>query len=133
VATSHEYLHYVLEQLAGLTGVSSRRMFGGTGLYCDGSFFALISGDTLYFKVDDANRAVYEARGMGRFRPYAERPQLSMAYYEVPADILEEPESLVEWARASVTAAIRAANAPRKKSAKPGIRRVLDKRNSRRR
>jgi DNA transformation protein and related proteins len=100
-----EYLEYVLEQLGALRGLVSRRMFGGAGLYQDELFFALIFDDTLYFKVNDANRTDYEARGMNRFRPYKDKPHLSFTYYEVPAEVLEDREELVAWARRSVEAA----------------------------
>ena len=109
---SSNYLGYVREQLAGLGGVSSRRMFGGAGLYCDGFFFALVDNDTLYLRVDDSNRADYTTRGMGQFRPYPDRPQLSMSYYETPADVLEDAAELVVWARRSVAAAMAAAKPP---------------------
>ncbi len=102
---SDEYLRYVLEQLAGLGRVRSRPMFGAVGLYCDECFFGLISADTLYFKVDDSTRAAYEARGMSRFRPFADRAHRSMSYYEVPADVLEEAETLSAWARAALRVA----------------------------
>ena len=103
---SSDYLAYVLEQLAGLAGLSARRMFGGVGLYCDELFFGLIDNDTLYLRVNDDNRADYTARGMSAFRPYADRPELSMSYYEAPADVLEDPAQLVSWARRSVAAAM---------------------------
>ncbi len=108
MAVSSDYLDYVHDQLSGLGGVSSRRMFGGAGLYCDEFFFALIDNDTLYLRVDDANRADFTTRGMGQFRPYADRPELSMSYYETPADVLEDPAQLVSWARRSVAAAMAA-------------------------
>jgi DNA transformation protein len=84
-------------------------MFGGIGLYCDDIFFALISGDVLYFKADDSNRADYVARGMRQFCPYRDRPERSMAYYELPADALEDPEECVAWARRSLAVALAAA------------------------
>jgi DNA transformation protein len=105
MAVNEDLLKYVLEQLAGLSHVIARRMFGGVGLYHGERIFGLIFGDTLYFKVDDSNRPDYEARGMGRFRPYADRPQLSMTYYEVPADALEDADECVMWARKSVAIA----------------------------
>ncbi|MFT7671250.1 MAG: DNA transformation protein, partial [Planctomycetota bacterium] len=37
-----DYLDYVIEQLAGLGAITSRKMFGGAGLYCDDLFFGLI-------------------------------------------------------------------------------------------
>ena len=100
------YLRWVLEQLSRAERISSRRMFGAVGLYRDGVFFAIISGDTLYFKVDDASRADYEARGMSRFQPYRDKPLRSMSYYEVPADVLEDPDECVEWAMRAVAAAL---------------------------
>src|SRR2546430_16628164 len=80
-------------------------MFGGAGLYCDEFFFALIDDDTLYLRVNDANRADFTSRGMGQFRPYADRPELSMSYYEAPADGLEDAAVLVACARPPVAAA----------------------------
>jgi len=113
----------VLEQLAGLAGLSARRMFGGVGLYCEELFFALLDNDTLYLRVNDDNRADYTARGMSQFRPYADRPELSMSYYEAPADVLEDPAQLVSWARRSVAVAMAAAKPARAaKTAKPAPR-----------
>ena len=108
MTVSSDYLAYVLEQLAQLGPVSSRRMFGAAGLYCGDAFFGLIAADVLYLRVDDSNRADYSARGAAQFRPYADRPQLSMNYYETPADVLEDAARLVEWARRSVAVAMQA-------------------------
>ena len=108
MTVSSDFLAYVLDQLAALNGVSSRRMFGGAGLYCDELFFALISDDVLYLRVDDSNRADYTARGMAQFKPYADRPHSSMNYYEVPAEVLENAGELVVWARRSAAVAMRA-------------------------
>src|SRR5262245_10143480 len=102
---SSDYLSYVLEQLAGLPRVTSRRMFGGIGLYSDGLFFALIDNDTLFFKVNDSNRGDYVARNMAPFRPFKDKPDLSMSYFEVPADALEDRDELAMWARKSVAVA----------------------------
>jgi DNA transformation protein len=106
MAVSDDYLHYVLEQLAGLGHITSRRMFGAVGLYHEERFFALISRDTLYFKVNESNRRHYEERGMERFRPFDDKPLWSMTYYTVPADVLEDAEECVIWARKSVATAI---------------------------
>ena len=103
---NNEYLEYVLEQLAGLPGVRSNRMFSGAGLYQDEVFFGLLFGETLYFKVDDRNRPDYESRGMAQFRPYKDRPQVSFTYYEVPPEVLEDRQQLVAWAGRAVEAAV---------------------------
>ncbi len=109
MTVSSDYLDYVRDQLSGLGGVTSRRMFGGAGLYFDEFFFALVDNDTLYLRVDDSNRTDFTTRAMAQFRPYPESPQLSTTYYETPADVLEDAAELVAWARRSVAAAMAAA------------------------
>ena len=106
---SKDYLQYVLEQLSALPRVTSRRMFGGIGVYSDGVFFALLDNDTLFFKVNDSNRGDYLARGMAAFRPFPDKPDFSMSYFEVPADALEDRDELALWARKSVAVALAAA------------------------
>ena len=116
---SREYLEYVLEQLERLGGVTARRMFSGFGLYQHEVFFGLIFSDTLYFKVNDANRPDYESRGMRRFQPYKDKPHLSFTYYEVPAEVLEDREQLTLWATRSVQAALAIALEKQAKRRKP--------------
>ena len=106
MAVQAQYLEYVREQLAGLGHVSTRRMFGGVGLYCDELFFGLIDDDTLFFKTDASNAAQYQARNMPRFMPPTNRPMSPMGYHQVPADIIEDGELLVTWARQSVAVAL---------------------------
>jgi DNA transformation protein and related proteins len=107
-----DYLQYVLEQLAGLGHVSPRRLFGGVGLYHEDRIFGLVFRDILYFKVDGSIRSDYESRGMDRFRPYADKPLWSMTYYAVPADILEDADECIAWARKSLAVAAVAAMPP---------------------
>lgn len=78
-------------------------MFGGTGLYSAGVFFGIIARDTLYLKVDDANRPMFEREGMRPFKPFADRP-MTMRYYAVPVAVLESALELVRWARTSIAA-----------------------------
>lgn len=108
---SAPYRDYVLERLSRLGRVTAKRMFGGVGLYLDGVFFALIADDTLYFKVENATKAPYEAAGMGPFKPFPNRP-MTMRYYEVPADVLEDDDRVAMWARAAWDVAKRRASTP---------------------
>lgn len=113
---SADYLAYVLDQLSAFGKVTSRRMFGGVGLYHEELFFALIDDDVLYFKADESNRDDYVRAGMKRFAPFPGQPQYEMGYYEVPADALEQPEELAAWARKSLAVAAQSKKRkPRKK------------------
>jgi DNA transformation protein and related proteins len=111
MAVSETYLGFVIDQLAGIGRVRSKRMFGGVGLYAGELFFALLDDNSLYFKIDDTNRGDFEARGMGPFRPFRDKPELAMGYYEVPADVIDDAEELTGWARKAMRVA---AAAPRK-------------------
>ncbi len=106
MSVSSGYRTYILEQLAAVPALHTRRMFGGVGLYSGESFFALIDDDVLFFKVDDTNREDYVCRNMKAFMPIAGKA--SMGYFEVPAEIIEEAEELSRWARRSVEVAQRA-------------------------
>lgn len=117
MAVQAQLLAYLLEQLEGLGGVRSRRMFGGVGLYCGDVFFGLIDDDTLFFKTGDSNVALFRERGMPRFMPFPGRPDTALGYHQVPADVIEDPEALVEWARRSVAVGVAAGAANRKRRA----------------
>ena len=106
MAVSDDYRDFVLEQLAVAGQVTSRAMFGGVGLYLDGLFFALIDDDTLYFKADDSTRARYEGSESKPFSPFPERPEQTMAYWQVPAEVLEDPDELATWAREALGVAL---------------------------
>jgi DNA transformation protein and related proteins len=108
VSVSDDYRDFVLEQLRPAGRVTMRRMFGGVGLYLDGLFFALIDDDTLYFKTSDSNRGRYEKAESRPFCPDPREPGKTMAYWQVPAEVLEDPDELVVWAREALAVAMQA-------------------------
>jgi DNA transformation protein len=111
---SASYKTYVLEQLQVAGPVVAKAMFGGVGLYRAGMFFGLMHDDTLYLKVDDSNRADFEAVGSKPFRPYGD-DSYSMHYYELPADVLEDRDVIAEWVGKAVAVARKSATAKRRK------------------
>ena len=112
------FKEYVLDQLRDLPEVQCRAMFGGHGLYQGGTFFGILFRGRLYFKTDDQSRANYEARGMEPF--IYEKPDgktMTMDYHAVPAEVLENTTTLVEWAGAAISIA-KSAKKPRHRTAK---------------
>ena len=93
--TSPEYLNFIMEKLSPTGDIKSRAMFGGYGIFHEGLMFALISEDTLYFKVNESNRNIYEMAGS---RPFPH----GISYWEVPTEVLEENAKLHEWAKISI-------------------------------
>ena len=112
-----EFRDFVLDQLARLPQLWSKAMFGGVGLYSGECFFGIVAADELFFKVDHTNRAAYEAAGSEPFRPVVARP-VSMSYWRVPIDVLEDPGELAAWALAAIRAAGNVAPPKRKLAAK---------------
>ncbi len=115
MAVSDGFLDFVLEQLESLENVTARRMFGGVGLYSGDLFFAVLDNDTLFFKVDETNVGAFVEAGMGPFRPYPDRPEASMSYYQVPVSVLEDRDEIVVWAgRAIEVSGARRRSRPRR-------------------
>jgi DNA transformation protein len=100
---------FVLDQLSTLPDLRTKAMFGGHGLYQADRFFGILMEGRLYFKVDDTSRAAFVERGMGPFTYEKARRTLAMNYFEVPPDVLENPEELVPWANRAIQAAVASA------------------------
>jgi DNA transformation protein and related proteins len=110
MVASETYADFLREQLAPLGRLSLRRMFGKTGVFCDGVMFAVVTDNTLYFRVDDHNRETF--REASSFPPlnYAKKGStIDLSFWRVPERLFEEPDELVSWARAALAAAHRVA------------------------
>lgn len=114
MAVSDEYKTFLEEQLGRVAPVTTKRMFGGLGVYAHGLFFALADDNVVYFKGGAANLPDFEARGCQPFRPYGD--DRAMQYYEVPGDVLEDVEHLEAWMEKAIAVA---AEAARGKKARP--------------
>ena len=132
MAVSKGFTDFVVEQLEGCGVISTKRMFGGVGIYCGETFFALIDNDILYLKVDDVTRPDFEALGSQPFRPYGDDRE-TMQYYNVPASILEDAAELTKWGRKALAAAERKKLTSRKASASRGRSRSSSGKSARRR
>jgi DNA transformation protein and related proteins len=112
-----EFRDFVLDQLARIPQLRAKTMFGGVGLYSADAFFGIVAADELFFKVDDSNRSAYEAAGSEPFRPVQARP-VSMSYWRVPIEVLEDTGELATWALAAIRAAGNAASKKLRRKAK---------------
>ena len=94
-----KYVEFVIGALQPLGEITSRRMFGGHAVYCDGFVFALIADGALFLKADDRNRPDFEARGLKPFQPFPDKPVV-MSYFEAPPELFEAREDLLRWGAA---------------------------------
>ncbi|PUA19556.1 TfoX/Sxy family protein [Glaciimonas sp. PCH181] len=90
--------HYV-DQLASWAHISTRPLFGACGLYRQGHVFAMVWQGALYFKVDDDSRLAYVAAQSHTLGYVSNGEQHALkSYWEVPADVVEDRETLCLWA-----------------------------------
>ena len=128
MVASDSFAEFLREQLAPLGRVTVRRMFGKTGVFCDGLMFAMVTDDTLYFRVDDQNRATFKEAESSPPLSYKKKgASIDLSFWRVPERLFDEPDELVTWARAALAAARRVAvkrerTAPVRRSVSPVLR-----------
>ncbi|HUB16511.1 MAG TPA: TfoX/Sxy family protein [Acetobacteraceae bacterium] len=110
MVASDSFAEFLREQLAPLGRLTMRRMFGKTGVFCDGLMFGMVTEDTLYVRMDDQNRAVFREAEADPLLNYEKHGRtIDLAFCRVPDRLLDEPDELVTWARAGLAAARRVA------------------------
>ncbi len=90
-------------------------MFGGLGIYSGDAFFALADNDRLYLKADEQTRGQFASQGWEPFRPFGD-DRMTMQYYELPLEVIENVERLRPWAELALEAAKRGGKKKRVKA-----------------
>jgi DNA transformation protein and related proteins len=125
MVASDSFAEFLKEQLAPLGRVTMRRMFGKTGVFCDGLMLGMVTDNTLYFRVDDCNRAAFqEAASFPPLNYKKKGSTIDLSFWRAPERLFDEPDELVTWARIALAAAGQVAAkreraAPRRKSKPP--------------
>ena len=90
----------LVTSLTSLGNITSRKMFGGYGVFQDSKMFALVSSEGIvYFKVTDQNLKHYQDAGSECFG--------RMPYYAVPESVKDDSPALLAWARDSIAVAFK--------------------------
>ncbi|NQS91335.1 MAG: TfoX/Sxy family protein [Chloroflexi bacterium] len=89
------------EIVGGLGSIRTKKMFGGYGVFEEDTMFALVDKDgNIFLKADDSNRQLFEEAGSVKHG--------RMPYFNVPEQILNNNEILLDWARSAISAAKKA-------------------------
>jgi len=84
-----------VEKLNVIEGVTSKKMFGGHGIFHNDKMFGIVDSKGQYFlKADDTNKSIFEAHN-------AEKHS-KMPYFSIPDEVMTNQEKLVEWAKKSI-------------------------------
>src|SRR6185437_2751520 len=110
MVASPDFADFLRDQLAPLGRITMRRMFGKTGVFCDGVMLGMVTDNTLYFRVDDQNRAIFaEAQDAPPLNYRKQGSTIDLSFWRAPERLMDEPDELVDWARAALGAARRVA------------------------
>jgi DNA transformation protein len=109
-----------IQELFSVFGpVSVRRMFGGAGIYADGTHFALIARGVIYLKADEETVPAFERENLPPFTYTTKDGKRGvMSYRRMPDRLYDDPEELAVWARNALAAARRGAARKRTRQAR---------------
>jgi DNA transformation protein len=110
MVASDSFAEFLCEQLAPLGPMTMRRMFGKTGVFCDGLMLGMVTDNTLYFRVDDDNRTAFaEAASFPPLNYEKKGSTIDLSFWRAPDRLFDEPDELVRWAQIALAAARRVA------------------------
>ena len=100
--------------------VSVRRMFGGAGIYADGTMFALLYDGLIYLKAGECNAAAFDREALGPVTYTTKDGQRGItSYRRMPDRLYDDPHELAAWARDALSAALQGRARKKPASGKP--------------
>lgn len=100
-------LDHFCELLAPLGQIRTRAMFGGTGIWCDDAFVAIVMDDRIYLKVDGLTQREFERWDLKPFAYRARGKTVTLGFWSVPEEALESPRAMKPWGQLALAAATR--------------------------
>jgi DNA transformation protein len=89
-------LQLLIEKLSGIEGISSKKMFGGYGIFCNDKMFGMVDPKgNIFFKADAATK--------GKFEDIGSLKHSRMPYYSLPDNVQNNFELLLEWTESSIS------------------------------
>jgi DNA transformation protein and related proteins len=86
--------------------VDVRRLFGGVGIYAEGTMFALVHDGVIFLKVDERNAPAFDREQLAPFSYTRKGERASLtSYRRMPDRLYDDPDELVSWARDALAAA----------------------------
>ena len=64
MASSADFVQYIVDQCGGAGSIDARKMFGDYGIYCNGKIFGLTCDNGLYIKPTEQGRQMLRTEDM---------------------------------------------------------------------
>ena len=107
MAVSDEEIERIRDLFDGVGPISTRKMFGGLGIYSEGTIFAVLMSDgRLKLKGAGAMAETFEAEGWERWTYTRDGSDkvTAMPYWSLPEALLDDPDAASDWARRALAA-----------------------------
>jgi DNA transformation protein len=86
----------LIKKLSVIDGITSKKMFGGHGIFYEGKMFGIIDSKGTYFlKVDDSIKTDFIKKGGSQHS--------RMPYFTIPDEVIENNEELISWVKRSIS------------------------------
>lgn len=104
MAVSDEQIAFVRDLFSSLPALTTRKMFGGLGIYSEGTIFAIIGPEErLLIKAKGKLAEDLAAEGCEQWSYAGKSGAPSrMPYWTLPNSALDDPEEASAWARRSL-------------------------------
>ncbi|MEO0622576.1 MAG: TfoX/Sxy family protein [Pseudomonadota bacterium] len=125
MSASAEYLAFIRDHLSGLGPITTRRMFGGAGVFLGDAMFGLVADDTLYLRTDADLAEALASEGSEAFTYTGQAKPITLPYWRLPDAALDDPDEALAWARRALVPAEAAAAEKRAAKARKAARKAL--------
>lgn len=100
----------ISDLFAGLGPVTTRRLFGGKGIYFNGVIVGIVLRGELMLKADGESAPALAAAGCKQWSYVGSRhgKTVTMPYWSVPDGALDDADEMTPWARLAYAAGLRA-------------------------
>jgi DNA transformation protein len=101
-------VEWIAEAMVPVGHVTMRRMFGGAALYCDGTIFALLAMDDLWFKSDAESKPLWDALGVDHFTYPKKGGMVGItSYRRAPSDAHDDQDAMRHYGELGLAASLR--------------------------
>lgn len=105
--SQNEFVDYVSDVLGKFGPIVIRSMFGGFGIYKEGTIFAMIAENELYFKADKETANFFEEYGSIPFTYDNGKKPVQMSYWKVVPEIFDDADMMKLWVNMAYDVAIK--------------------------
>lgn len=106
MAVTDEQIEAIRDLFEGVGPITTRKMFGGLGIYSEGTIFAVLMSDgQLKLKGVGPMVEAFDAEGWNRWTYTRDGSDkvTAMPYWSLPDALLDDPDEASAWARRALS------------------------------